>query len=144
MADDPLLRIGELVDFELFRRPLIRALCRSVRRRGGWPLYDPVLMFKIPVLQALHNLLDDQTEFQVHYRLSFMRFLGLGLRARVPDAKTVWLFRELLVRAKAIEALFERFDDHMRGQGYLAVSGQQAANGQNRRLPTCPIVIGTP
>jgi hypothetical protein len=60
-----------------------------------------------------------------------MRFLGLGLRARVPYAKS-------------IEALFERFDDHMRGQGYLAMSGQQAANGRNRRFSTCPIVIGSP
>jgi hypothetical protein len=49
-----------------------------------------------------------------------------------------------LVRAKSIEALFERFDDDMRGQGYLAMSGQQAANGQNRRFSTCPIVIGSP
>ena len=56
-------------------------------------------MFKILVLQALYNLSDDQTEFQVRDRLSFMRFLGLGLDDRVPDAKAIWLFRELLVRA---------------------------------------------
>lgn len=62
-AGDPLLRLGELVDFELFRRPLIRALRRSERRKGGRPPYDPVLMFKILVLQALYNLSDDQTEF---------------------------------------------------------------------------------
>ena len=73
-----------------------------------------------------------------------MWFLGLGLRARVPDAKTIWLFRELLVRSASIEALFERFDDHMRGKGYLTMSGQQAANGQNRHFSACPIVIGLP
>jgi IS5 family transposase len=123
-AGDPLLRLGELVDFELFRRPLIRALRRSDRRKGGRPPFDPVLMFKILVLQALYNLSDDQTEFQIRDRLSFMRFLGLGLHARVPDAKTIWLFRELLVRAKAIEWLFDRFDEHLRGHGYLAMSGQ--------------------
>ncbi len=123
-AGDPLLRLGELVDFELFRRPLIRVLRRSDRRQGGRPPYDPVLMFKILVLQALYNLSDDQTEFQIRDRLSFMRFLGLGLHARVPDAKTIWLFRELLVQAKAIEALFDRFDEHLRGHGYLALSGQ--------------------
>jgi IS5 family transposase len=29
-------------------------------------------------------------------RLSFMRFVGLALEDRVPDAKTIWLFREQL------------------------------------------------
>lgn len=33
-----------------------------------------------------------------------MRFLGLGLSNKVPHAKTIWLFRESLVRAGAIEA----------------------------------------
>lgn len=47
------------------------------------------MMFKIMVLQALYGLSDDQAEFQVQDRLSFMRFLGLGLGDRVPDAKTI-------------------------------------------------------
>ena len=47
------------------------------------------------MLQALYNLSDDQTEFQIRARLSFMRYLGLGFSDKVPDAKTIWLFREL-------------------------------------------------
>jgi IS5 family transposase len=50
---------------------------------------DAVLMFKTLVLSTLYNLSDDQIEYQVRDRLSFMRFLGLGLGDRVPDAKTV-------------------------------------------------------
>lgn len=123
-AGDPLVRLGALVDFELFRPRLVRALRRSDRGKGGRPPYDPVLMFKIMVLQALYGLSDDQTEFQIRDRLSFMRFLGLGLHDRVPDAKTVWLFRELLVRAKAVEGLFDAFDADLRDHGYLAMSGQ--------------------
>ncbi|GBQ90850.1 transposase [Asaia krungthepensis NRIC 0535] len=53
-----------------------------------------------------------------------MSFLGLGLLDRVPDAKTVWLFRERLIQAEAIERLFERFDAILRNVGYLAMSGQ--------------------
>lgn len=53
-----------------------------------------------------------------------MRFPGLGLGDRVPDAKTIWLFREQLVQAKAIEKLFARFDDALHGAGYLAMGGQ--------------------
>src|SRR5687768_4164512 len=98
-SGDPLVRLSQLIDFEVFRTPLLRALQRSDRLKGGRPPYDPVLMFKILVIQTLYTLSDDATEFQVRDRLSFMRFLGLGLEHSVPDAKTIWLFREQLTRA---------------------------------------------
>jgi len=79
------------VDFDLFRPVLDAALARSDRSRGGRPPYDAVLMFKVLVLQALYSLSDDACEFQIRDRLSFMRFLGLGLGDRVPDATTIWL-----------------------------------------------------
>src|SRR5215218_3316407 len=53
-----------------------------------------------------------------------MRFLGLGLEHPVPDAKTVWLFREPLTRAGAIEGLFATVDAALKAEGYLAMSGQ--------------------
>ena len=82
------------------------------------------MMFKILVLQALYSLSDDQAEFQVQDRLSFMRFLGLGLGDSVPDAKTIWLFREHLVQEGAVDNLFARFDKHLAKAGYLAMGGQ--------------------
>jgi len=39
-----------LTDFELFRGPLVAALRRGPRNKGGRPPFDPVLMFKILVL----------------------------------------------------------------------------------------------
>ena len=81
-------------------------------------------MFKALVLSALYNLSDDQIEYQVRDRLSFMRFLGLGLEDRVPDAKTVWLYREALAQAGMVEALFKQFDGYLARQGYIARGGQ--------------------
>jgi len=123
-AGDPLERLNAVVDWELFRKPLAKALKRSDGAKGGRPPYDPVLMFKIMVLQALYSLSDDQAEFMVQDRLSFMRFLGLGLSDRVPDAKTIWLFREHLTQAGAVENLFTRFDKYLSKAGYLAMGGQ--------------------
>ena len=123
-AGDPLERLGALVDFEIFRVPLLRALRRSDGAKGGRPPYDPVLMFKIVVLQALYNLSGDQAEFLIRDRLSFMRFLGFVLYDRVPGTKTIWLFRQLLVGAKAIEKLFDAFDEAPANHDYLAMSGQ--------------------
>ncbi len=123
-AGDPLERLASAVNFELFRPALKRALRRSDRGKGGRPPFDPVLMFKVLVLQALYGLSDGQAEYQIRDRLSFMRFLGLGLGARVPDERTIWLFRERLVRAGAIDRLFERFEAALEAKGYLAMSGQ--------------------
>lgn len=60
----------------------------------------------------------------INDRLSFMRFLGLGLGDRVPDAKTIWKFRERLTRAGAVDRPFRLFDDAIRAAGYIAMSGQ--------------------
>jgi IS5 family transposase len=123
-AGDPLERLAAVVDFELFRAELDAALDRSDRSKGGRPPYDAVMMFKVLVLQTLDTLADDQTEYQLKDRLSFMRFVGLALEDRVPDAKTIWLYREQLTRAGAVERRFERFDAALREAGYLAMSGQ--------------------
>lgn len=123
-AGDPLEKLNALVPWEVFRKPLAKALKRSDGAKGGRPPYDPVMMFRIMVLQALYGLSDYQAEFQIQDRLSFMRFLGLGLGDRVPDAKTIWLFREHLTQAKAIENLFARFDKHLTKAAYLAMGGQ--------------------
>ena len=81
-------------------------------------------MFKAIILCALYNLSDDQVEYQMRDRLSFVRFLGLALEDKVPDAKTVWLYREQLSQAGLIDALFEDFDAYLKNQGYQAMAGQ--------------------
>ena len=89
---DQLEAFSAVVDFEMFRPELDVALNCSDGASGGRPPFDPVLMFRILVIQAQNDLSDDRTEFLINDRLSFMRFLGLGLSARVPDARTIWAF----------------------------------------------------
>ena len=81
-------------------------------------------MFKILVIQSQNNLSDDRAEFLILDRLNFMRFLGLGLQDKVPDAKTIWALCERLTKAKAVDGLFARFDAALRDAGYIAISGQ--------------------
>jgi len=121
---DELLGFAGAVDFEIFRAELVVALGYSDGSQGGRPPFDPVMMFKILVIQAANNLSDERAEFLINDRLSFMRFLGLGLADRVPDARTIWLFREKLTKAGAIKGLFERFDAAVREAGYIAMGGQ--------------------
>ena len=67
---DSLERLNAVVDFELFRADLERAVPRSDRSKGGRPPFDHVLMFKTLVLQASHNLSDERTEYLIRDRLS--------------------------------------------------------------------------
>ena len=124
---DPLVEINAVVPWDEFRPALERVWRKPAaerKSRAGRKPMDAVLMFKTLVLSALYNLSDDQIEYQVRDRLSFMRFLGLGLGDPVPDAKTVWLYREALAKAGMVEALFTQFDGHLARQGYIARGGQ--------------------
>lgn len=120
---DPLEVINQVVDWERFRPVLKKALKKSRKNNAGRKPYDNVLMFKVLVLQSLYNLSDDQTEYQIRDRFSFLRFLRLTPESEVPDAKTVWLFRENLKEAKAMDKLFATFEGYLTGLGYHAQKG---------------------
>src|SRR5215211_3649018 len=128
---DTLERLNDLVDFELFRPDLERAVPRADRSRGGRPPFDHVLMFRVLILQASHSLSDERAEFLIKDRLSFMRFLGLGLADPVPDANTIWTFREALTRATlggrpAIEVLFGAYEAALIRAGFLAMEARSS------------------
>jgi len=122
---DPLELIKVTVPWESFRVE-IEAVTRSRPEESpaGRKPYDAILMFKILMLQTLHNLADEQLEYLIRDRLSFMRFLDLGLEDPVPDATTVWLFREALAKAGLVAKLFALFNQHLEAKGYIARGGQ--------------------
>jgi transposase len=64
------------VDSEIFRSELEAALDYSDGSKGGRPPYDPVMMFKILIIQVQNNLSDERAEFLINDRLSFMCFSG--------------------------------------------------------------------
>jgi len=121
---DPLVRLKKCVDWELFRADLEIIREKERKSPAGRKPFDVVLMFKILVLQSLYNLSDDVVEYQIRDRLSFMRLLDLSLGDRVPDAKTIWLFREHLQEAGLVKKLFKRFDRYLRQHGFTAKKGQ--------------------
>lgn len=121
---DPLVKLNELMDWSMFGKSLKTLRGKDRKSNAGRKPFDATLMFKILILQSLYNLSDDQMEFQIRDRLSFMRFLDLSLHDRVPDAKTIWLFREQLTEAGLTEKLFTQFDQFLRKNGFSAKKGQ--------------------
>jgi transposase len=119
---DPLETIKKIVPWEDFRTDIEAVTETKPEERksnAGRKPYDAILKFKIVVLQSLHNLSDEQTEYLIRDRISFMRFLDLELEDPVPDATTIWLFREALAQAGLIDKLFERFSQHLEAAGYI-------------------------
>lgn len=120
---DPLERLNCLIDWKIFLKLINRAFERERKSPAGRKPFNRLMMFKILILQQLYNLSDPQTEYQIRDRLSFMRFLGLTLSDPVPDEKTIWAFREVLVNGEVIEKLFAQFENHLEKQGYNASCG---------------------
>ena len=124
---DPLEAIERLIPWENFRADIEAVVLTADEARkspAGRKPFDAILMFRMLILQSLYNLSDEQVEYQVRDRLSFTRFLGLGIEDCIPDGTTLWLFREKLATAGLIESLFGRFDQHLRAKGYIARGGQ--------------------
>ena len=119
---DSLERLN-VIDWEMFRPELKNALRKERKSNAGRPPYDCVLLFKTLVLQRIYNLSDDQTEYQINDRMSFMRFLGLSIHSKVPDAKTIWLFKDTLTQNGAIEKLFRKFENELESKGIITRRG---------------------
>src|ERR1035437_4687565 len=123
---DPLEMIDRVVPFESFRGAMEAVLTPAQEKKSaaGRKPIDVMVMFRMLVLQSLYNLSDEQVEYQVRDRLSFTRFLRLGIEDRIPDGTTLWLFRETLGKAGLLQKLFERFSQHLEAKGYIARGGQ--------------------
>src|SRR3974390_3400384 len=124
---DPLEMIAALVPFEGFRAEIEAAVLTPANEKkstAGRKPIDVMVMFRMLVLQSLYKLSHDQVEYQVRDRLSFTRFLGLGIEDGIPDGTTLWLFREALAKAGLVEKLFARFGQHLEAKGYIARGGQ--------------------
>ena len=119
----PLDKLAEVIDFELFRKTLMSAMGYVKKKDlGGNTPFDPVFMFKIVILQKYYNLSEEQTEFQIMDRFSFMRFLGLFPNDKIPDKNTIWLFKEKLGADGVIE-LFNQLDSLLLDSGIIGKEG---------------------
>ena len=121
---DVLERLNAAIDWELFRPVLAKLDVKARKSSAGRKPIDRILMLKMLIVQRLHNLSDESLEFQVRDRLSFMRFLGLHLESSVPDARTVWAFKEELKAHGLIDMLFDHFNTQLQRLGVGLKAGQ--------------------
>ena len=121
---DPLETLAGAVDFERFRPILERAAGKPPGPKGGRPALDVVPEFRMLVLQSLRGLSLAATEAMARDRPGWMRFCGLELRDKAPDANTLRDFREAPIKADALDKLFRELDRAINEAGCTPRSGR--------------------
>jgi IS5 family transposase len=125
---DPLLILNDKISWEGFRKILSSIRPdenpENIKNAGRKP-FDEVMMFKVMVLQRYYNLSDEQMEFQLKDRRSFERFVSGGdTLYHMPDAKTIWLYRERFIEAGIVERIFKLFNQQLSDRGIIGKSGK--------------------
>jgi transposase len=108
------MRLSEAIPWDLFRSLLEKGYTQDRKSNAGRKRIDPLILFKMLILQQLFNLSDEEVDFQVNDRRSFEEFVALGVMNSIPDATTVAFFRERLRKVGVIEELFEMFEADLR------------------------------
>jgi len=115
----PLDRLAGLVKWYRFDR-----LLAPLRDGGpGRPAWPPLVLFKALLLQSLYGLSDRELEEALGDRLSFRRFVALGLEETIPDHTVLNRFRNLLIAEGLIEKLFAELDRQLEKAGVMLKRG---------------------
>jgi IS5 family transposase len=129
-------RLEQLVDWTGLAAAVNAATGREAPRpQGGRPPYPTAALLKIVVLQQLYgNLSDEQMEYALLDRLSWQRFVGMADARDLPDARTLWAFKNLIAGGGGAEALFTEVS-HQLGQAGLTAKGGQLIDATIVEVP---------
>jgi IS5 family transposase len=119
----------EKLDRALDWQPIEAALHRMYPASTGRPPCPPLALFKMSLLQHCYGLSDPQCEELVSDRLSWRRFVGLGLQDKVPDETTLVNFRKRLREHGLHEKLLALVNRQLEKRGLI--------------LKTCTLVDAT-
>ena len=124
---DPLIILNEKIPWESFR-PILKQIRienpDNIKNAGRKP-FDEVMMFRVIILQSLYGLSDDQMEYQLKDRRSFERFVsGSETLYQMPDAKTIWLYKERFKEHGIARKAFKKFNHQLEKANLIAHSGQ--------------------
>lgn len=101
--DHLLIKIDEAIDFS-FVHDIVKDLYSDTGRQS----YDPVMMFKICLLEYIYKLSDVQVVKRIQTDVAFRWFLGLGLFDKVPDDTTISYFRAIRLKDQPFEEFFNK------------------------------------
>ena len=117
-ANERLERIDDAVEWERLSQLVAEVYAAS----EGRPSYPPLMMVKVLLLEQWYNLSDPQMEEALGNRISFRRFVGLGLQDDTPDHSTISRFRGMLTK-RTVEGLMEELNRQLEEKGLMVKAG---------------------
>jgi IS5 family transposase len=121
--DSFLKEIDSIINFEKLR-PILNKNGIGTKNVCGVKAYDPVLMFKILLIQKFYNLSDKKAEQGLNVNLLYLRFVGMSLEDLAPDSTTIGRFRNSLINNKLYDKLFENVNKQLEAAGLIASGGK--------------------
>ena len=122
-VDSFLKEIDSIIDFNKLR-PILMQNGIGTKNVCGVKAYDPIMMFKIMMIQKFFNLSDKKAEQGLNTDLLYMRFVGLTLDTLAPDSTTIGRFRNSLIKYKIYDELFENINQQLEDNGLIAKGGK--------------------
>lgn len=120
-----LAAMDELIGFAAIAAQVEAACPRPDRSKGGRPPYPTEVMVRLLFIQSLYNLSDEDCEYQVLDRMSFQHFCRLDGALHIPDARTLWSFKQRLVQGGlGGRAIFDAVSQQLQRHGYIPRGGQ--------------------
>ena len=136
----------EAIDAAINWVPVAKLVSAIHGARRGRKSYPPLLMLKALLLAQWYQLSDPELEEALSDRLSFRRFVGLGLEEGTPDETTLLRFRHALGRNNRDRRVFEEINRQLDGHGLVLRQGTllDATLVKAQPKPPAPGIPGTP
>ena len=112
-----LQQIDALIDWTVFEKELYKVCKRSLQDAAGRPAYNPLVLFKMMLLQTWYNLSDMGVEDMVNDTLSANAFCELRVEDTVPDHSTLSRFRSELSEKRAMNRLLTKLNNQLEHHG---------------------------
>jgi IS5 family transposase len=117
LADAPLMKLGDLVQWADVEQHMQADYWRAAFRKGGRVPYDHRAMFRALLIARWYGLTFPALEHALRVRLDFLLFCGFDGNAKLPDASTLSRFRSRLVEGGKLAVMFEEVDRQLSAQG---------------------------
>ena len=131
-------QLDKAVPWDKLAAPILATYCNT-SDAGGRPNVPVVMMLKVMMLQKWFNLGDEAAEGMLRDRISFRRFVGIGVTDEVIDDTTMVCFRKRVREQCLTAVLFDTVVAHLREAGLIVNEGTlvdatiiEAPRGQTR------------
>jgi IS5 family transposase len=116
-VDHVLLKIDKIIDWEAFNQVLSPTDYRKNNKYGP-DSYDPLVIFRIMLVQRIYNFSDREVEDHMRYNLLFMKFCRLHFNSSIPDHSTLSRWRDRFIKYNINQLLFDEFNSQLTKKGF--------------------------